>query len=70
MVYRVVLAFAFALQISAVAAKDLRTTIGQQVQDPAVCWDPDVEFPVPATTKMINRSACLLLITRMRYAVD
>jgi hypothetical protein len=47
MVYRVVLAFAFALQISAVAAKDLRTAIGQQVQDPAVCWDPDVEFPVP-----------------------
>jgi hypothetical protein len=47
MVYRVVLAVAFVLQISAVAAKDLRTTIGQHVQDPGICWDPDVEFPVP-----------------------
>lgn len=47
MVYRVVLAFALAMQVSSVMARDLRTTIGQQVHEPAICWDPDVEFPVP-----------------------
>jgi hypothetical protein len=26
---------------------DIRTAAPQQVHDPGICWDPDVEFPVP-----------------------
>ncbi|WP_187290873.1 hypothetical protein [Hyphomicrobium denitrificans] len=47
MVYRVVLAFACIVHASAVTATDLRPTIDQQVHDSGICWDPDVEFPVP-----------------------
>jgi hypothetical protein len=47
MVCRVVLAFAFIVQVSAVMAADVRTTVDWSVHDSAICWDPDVEFPVP-----------------------
>jgi hypothetical protein len=47
MVYRVVLAFACIVHASAVMATDLRPTVGQQVHDSGICWDPDVEFPAP-----------------------
>jgi hypothetical protein len=47
MTSRIVFAFVFLLQVSAVAAADMRQTIVRQVQDPSICWDPDVEFPVP-----------------------
>jgi hypothetical protein len=46
MTSRIVLVIAFLLQVSAVAAADMRQTIVRQIQDPVVCWDPDVEFPV------------------------
>ena len=35
------------LSVSAAMAADLRTVVPQQVHDPGICWDPDVEFPVP-----------------------
>jgi hypothetical protein len=47
MLDRVVLVFAFFLQVSEVAAMDVRQTIAEQVHDSGICWDPDVEFPVP-----------------------
>lgn len=47
MVYRFAWAFALMLQVSAAMAMDMRSTVPQQVQEPSVCWDPDVEFPVP-----------------------
>lgn len=47
MVCRVVLAFACFVHASAVMATDLNPTIDQQVQASGICWDPDVEFPVP-----------------------
>jgi hypothetical protein len=47
MTSRTVFAFVFILQVSAVAAADMRQTIVRQIQDPSICWDPDVEFPVP-----------------------
>ena len=47
MVCRVVLAFAFVVQGFTVMAADIRTMTLHQVQDPGICWDPDVEFPVP-----------------------
>jgi hypothetical protein len=47
MVCRVGLAFAFLLQVSAIMAMDFKTTLDQHVHDPGICWDPDVEFPVP-----------------------
>jgi hypothetical protein len=47
MVCRIVLVFAFVVQVWAVMAADLRTVVPQQVHDPGICWDPDVEFPVP-----------------------
>lgn len=47
MVCRVVLAFACVVQASAVMAADIRATLPHQVHDPGICWDPDVEFPVP-----------------------
>ena len=33
--------------MSASAASATRSLINQRVQDPTVCWVPDVEFPVP-----------------------
>jgi hypothetical protein len=33
--------------MSASAASVARSLINQRVQDPTVCWVPDVEFPVP-----------------------
>ena len=33
--------------MSASAASATRSFINQRVQDPTVCWVPDVEFPVP-----------------------
>jgi hypothetical protein len=47
MINRIVLAFVFLLQVSAVTAADMRQTIVRQIQEPGICWDPDVEFPVP-----------------------
>lgn len=47
MLSRVVLACVLILQVSAVAAADYRTTIDRNVHDSGICWDPDVEFPVP-----------------------
>ncbi|HVZ05204.1 hypothetical protein [Hyphomicrobium sp.] len=46
MLNRVVLACVFALQVSAVAAAELRMTIYKSVHESGICWDPDVEFPV------------------------
>ena len=47
MVYRVVLAFACIVSASAVMAMNLRPAVDQQVHTSGLCWDPDVEFPVP-----------------------
>lgn len=33
--------------MSASAASVARSLINQRVQDPNICWVPDVEFPVP-----------------------
>jgi hypothetical protein len=47
MIRRSVLAAAFLVQVSAVMALDIRTTVDSRLQEPGVCWEPDVEFPVP-----------------------
>jgi len=47
MLYRVAVAFSVIVQASAVAAMDVRPIIVQQIHEPGICWEPDVEFPVP-----------------------
>jgi hypothetical protein len=49
---RVVLTFIWLGYVSAIAfaasvAADTRPMLAQHVQAPGLCWDPDVEFPVP-----------------------
>ena len=47
MITRIAFATVFLLQVSAMTAKDLRQTVVQVVHDSGMCWDPDVEFPIP-----------------------
>jgi hypothetical protein len=43
----VVLLLAALIEMSASTAIAAKTLINQRVQEPTVCWVPDVEFPVP-----------------------
>jgi hypothetical protein len=47
MIRRSVFVVAFLVQVSAVMALDIRTTVDLRVNEAGVCWEPDVEFPVP-----------------------
>lgn len=44
---RIVLAFACIVHISGAVAAQKKRTLAQQVQPSGICWEPDIEFPVP-----------------------
>ncbi|MFT3730944.1 MAG: hypothetical protein QM780_05870 [Hyphomicrobium sp.] len=44
---RVLVIVAFVAFVSTAMARDLSPRIDSRVHDGEVCWDPDVEFPVP-----------------------
>jgi hypothetical protein len=47
MVSRLVLACAIFITASVATATEMKRAVAQQVHPSGICWEPDVEFPVP-----------------------
>lgn len=43
----IVLAFACIVHVSGPVAAQKKPTLAQQVHPSEICWEPDIEFPVP-----------------------